>query len=71
MLNHLLISRCGDVCDWIGPNFVLTPDKATQDILKVFSRYSQDIACDSDIVLIERMDANWLRKFDYLISCVF
>ena len=73
MLNHLLISRCDDVCDWShssqrAPSFVLTPDQATQQLVV---KSSENIACGSDIVAIERMDANWLRNFDNLISCVF
>ena len=71
MLNHLLISRCDDVCDslaeprdWNGPSVVLTPDQAT---LELVVKSSQNIACDSDNLLIERMDANWLRNFDNLI----
>ena len=62
MLNHLLISRCDDVCDWNGPSVVLTPDQAT---LELVVKSSQNIACDSDNLLIERMDANWLRNIDY------
>ena len=62
MLNHLLISRCDDVCDWNGPSVVLTPDQATKELVV---KSSQNIACDSDNLLIERMDANWLRNIDY------
>ena len=65
VLNHLLISRCDDVCDWNGPSVVLTPDQATQ---KRVVKSTKEIACDDDIVKIERMDANWLRNFDNLFS---
>ena len=87
MLNHLLISRCDGGCDWNGPSVVLTPDQATQKLVVKSSQHiacfikkvwpflvekmGSPIECDSDILLIERMDANWLRKFDNLISCVF
>ena len=70
MLEHLLISRCDgmdQVCNWDGPSVVLTPDQATQ---KLVVKSSQN-TCNPDIVPIERMDANWLRNFDNLISCVF
>ena len=61
VLNHLLISRCDAACEqaWNGTGLVLTPDRATQKLVA-----SQNIACNSETVPIERMDANWLRNID-------